>query len=1156
MNNRYLVTILSCVAISAPTVAKSNVINVSAGNSSDYSYITKVINSDDSLSSVYYKLNINKDELSSSQNIIWNLGTSADTNKNFTITLPQNDNKNYFYTLSVPQDYANPTAINTSKSSDGSSYKNEDVIGGLYMNNSAETSVNKVYLTNNYVTASRIQKGHSSYDYELRGGTIYNVGTLNGVNADFDNNYMTLSNSSSENTSDASVDGGSFYNANVVTGTGITGNFINNYVTGTAYAPETSSSHVRTFARGGAIVNSGTINKINANFINNYAMSTAIGAGYNYGYTEGGAIWNVSDKETSQTSGAVIDLIEGKFIGNRAIASYGAYGGAIVNGTPSATSQYKAVITKINADFFNNQAKIENKAGKENYTWGVYGGAIYNFHTIDTIEGNFVNNSAIGLDGYAIGGAINNSAGTINKIKGSFYNNYVSGNYSSEGGAIAIDYADNFSVNSIEADFIGNYVVTQKNGGFGGAIYGKAKEIKGLFSGNYVSQNGSVSLAEGGALYGGGESIYSTFVNNYASSNSGYSHGGAVYIRYDTGFKSGKDSLLFADNYTYDTHRGKIYNALFVTEGKSVTFDTSGGGNWNIYDNIEGGKDNSSATPDYTNQYNLSFTGDDTLNTTTGTTTQYININNAIINAGEVKVENTTLRFNSYQHEDTTAKNSNGKGKFISALDSKGNEVDGNSVTSLVLNNAVFDISNGYLETVKLKKYSATDSFVHLDVNPDTMKSDVLNINGNVEGVTKLIVHAMSDKDITGQGSILFAESVNDTTGTNNSFVLSRIYGSPYMYDITYTKVAKNSNKWEFEMTDEENPNDEEAPVDPNPSPNIPTPEIPDVPTTPEKPLKPLEPIAPEIIVFESLPNAGLAQTNGMIYNVMRKVGISKLYCKGCGFYDYNWNGKAFHNAWVDITYNGLTIEAPVEIDAKVWGIEAGSDLQHDLNNKLGIFVSYRQGNYEMDGKGEKYYSTIGSEIDIDSYLAGLYYRYDKNNWYAFATVYGGMQNAEIKTDDGVSADTDGIEFGGSVEAGYNYALTRTLSVTPSLGVFYSQISYDDATDNVGKTVEYNDLKQVELEAGAKFAYTQYTDDGFYSLYVKPSVVQTLVDGDEIEVTKLGKVDTIEDKTLGRVEIGGNYGFNDNWSAYGWANYTFGSDYEATSLGAGVNYSW
>ncbi|MBQ8785630.1 MAG: hypothetical protein IJZ59_06290 [Alphaproteobacteria bacterium] len=162
MNNRYLVTILSCVAISAPTVAKSNVINDSPGSLSDYSYITKVINTDDSLSSVYHKLNINKDKLSSSQNLIWSSGTSAETDKNFTITLPQNDNKNYFYTLSIPQDYATPAAKNTSKSSDGSSYKNEDVIGGLYMNNSTETSVNKVYLKNNYVTASRVQKGHPS----------------------------------------------------------------------------------------------------------------------------------------------------------------------------------------------------------------------------------------------------------------------------------------------------------------------------------------------------------------------------------------------------------------------------------------------------------------------------------------------------------------------------------------------------------------------------------------------------------------------------------------------------------------------------------------------------------------------------------------------------------------------------------------------------------------------------------------------------------------------------------------------------------------------------------------------------------------------------------------------------------------------------------
>jgi outer membrane autotransporter protein len=209
-----------------------------------------------------------------------------------------------------------------------------------------------------------------------------------------------------------------------------------------------------------------------------------------------------------------------------------------------------------------------------------------------------------------------------------------------------------------------------------------------------------------------------------------------------------------------------------------------------------------------------------------------------------------------------------------------------------------------------------------------------------------------------------------------------------------------------------------------------------------------------------------------------------------------------------------------------------------------------------MNGKGEKYVSTIDSELDIDSYTAGLYYRYDNDNLYAFSTVYGGIQDAEISTGDGVTSDTDGIEFGASAEIGYSQALSKTTYVTPSLSVFYSYIDYDDITDNLGKTTKYHSLNQVEVEAGVKVSKAVYTAEGFYSVYAKPSVVQTYVKGDEINITKLGKVDTLDNQTLGRMEIGGKYGFEDNWSVYGWANYTFGSDYKASSVGLGVNYAW
>ena len=209
-----------------------------------------------------------------------------------------------------------------------------------------------------------------------------------------------------------------------------------------------------------------------------------------------------------------------------------------------------------------------------------------------------------------------------------------------------------------------------------------------------------------------------------------------------------------------------------------------------------------------------------------------------------------------------------------------------------------------------------------------------------------------------------------------------------------------------------------------------------------------------------------------------------------------------------------------------------------------------------MNGDGDRYYSTVGSEIDIDSYIAGLYYRYDHNNWYAFATLYGGIQEADIKTDDGMKSDTDGVEFGASIEAGYDYALTDSVTLTPELGVFYTQVNYDDATDSVGKSASYDDARQIELEAGVKLAKTFMLDEGFANVYVKPSVVQTIVDGEDVNITGLGDVEALDDATLGRIEIGGRYGFTTNLSAYGWANYTFGSDYDATTFGLGLNYAF
>ena len=410
----------------------------------------------------------------------------------------------------------------------------------------------------------------------------------------------------------------------------------------------------------------------------------------------------VYDTRQSSLSGEV----DADFVGSVANVS----GGAVYN---------NGAIDKITGDFVANS------------TTGGYGGAVYNGGRIENVAGNFIGNQS-GQDG----GTFYN-AGTVGSIGGNFLGNHVSryggavynddrdqidnisgnfvGNYAGSGGAIF----NRGNIGGISGDFIGNYV----SGGtfaYGGAVYNDGNSqtvsrvidhIRGDFIGNYVA--GGYNVA-GGAVFNYNNafigSITGNFLNNYsrAAGTGNVALGGAVYTAKKMTFAAGEQKTYFiSGNYTLGRSYNKRYNAIFVETGASgevpvITFDTAGGGAWVINDNIEGGK-NSNNVINYATRYNLAFTGDGVLNEN-GLTDQYISINNDIINAGEVAVEGTTLRFGAYQHEDKTAKNRDGHGRFLAALKADGTaDLDAEAVTSLSLNNAAFDLHNKYQDTVNLK---------------------------------------------------------------------------------------------------------------------------------------------------------------------------------------------------------------------------------------------------------------------------------------------------------------------------------------------------------------------------------------------------------------------------------------------------------------------
>ena len=85
------------------------------------------------------------------------------------------------------------------------------------------------------------------------------------------------------------------------------------------------------------------------------------------------------------------------------------------------------------------------------------------------------------------------------------------------------------------------------------------------------------------------------------------------------------------------------------------------------------------------------------------------------------------------------------------------------------------------------------------------------------------------------------------------------------------------------------------------------------------------------------------------------------------------------------------------------------------------------------------------------------------------------------------------------------------------MGAFYTQVDYDDATDSAGKRAVYDDPRQLELEAGVKLTKTFVMDEGYANLYLKPGIVQRIINGDEVKISNLNKIDTMEDQTLGRL---------------------------------------
>ena len=471
------------------------------------------------------------------------------------------------------------------------------------------------------------------------------------------------------------------------------------------------------------------------------------------------------------------------------------------------------------------------------------------------------------------------------------------------------------------------------------------------------------------------------------------------------------------------------------------------------------------------------------------------------------------------------------------------------------------DITNIY------GNYKAYDNAkMYIDVNTQTNKSDQMLVDGDVSGSTKVTIY----KKGSGEASelIKFVDAPNDDVNTGAYFKVDHIYGEAL--DLTdQWKIVHQDNAWYVTSTSmapvgssdgygtaDGGTLDADMTADAVLPPNFPdVPTI--VPTTPSNSNKPnFNKAYAETLAYMALPSIGLEQIKDLSRIVADKVSSSKIKCKRCGIAEHVYNGRPLQNAWIDMGQRKSEIEAPVEVDAKLNTVDMGFDVQSDLHNRLGVFASYRQGEYELSGKGRKYYAEKGSEFEIDSWMLGVYHRYDQGRIWTMSSIYGGIQDVELTTDTGVESDSKGMGFGASVEAGVVFEPRKRFTIEPSVRLSYSMLKYDDMKDDYGKRAKFDDINNLEAEVGVKFERTWlYGKLNMAKLYFKPSIIQNMGKGD-VCIKGLPDVDGVKNQTLLRGEVGASVSMGNGWNGFGFVGHSHGSHYSATDFNIGVGYSW
>ncbi len=999
-------------------------------------------------------------------------------------------------------------------------------------------------------------ESHGSYVY-AQGGVIYNKKTIGSISGTFkDNKAVTIENG-------AKTQGGAIYN-NATIGSIKDSLFSNNYTLGKQ-------------SYGGAIYSSSTISEIvNTSFLGNHADSNSASDD-----PRGGAIYSSSnltikanDGSVSEFSGNYVQLSDGSKTSNaiymaskRGIIGLNATneGSIVFNDAISGISGYTISITgdETGRVAFNN--KIENAASvtSENVTLAL--GKTDNASADLTGVSLTVNSGVLDLQNDAMQtinvGAFSSTADTKLKIDAdlaSGESDRIAATSVATGSKINInninilndgrqdivvfengnapDFANLDSFAAYTADY--SYTFKSDSAGILSTDLVK-KNLKGFNAaiGDEDNETRSYTLSDGQNVFDdlgelkGGENAVLTLNGNGNTLNGTKDDGTSSYAGMTTvrNQKVTIDNVASVENFASENggfikssgelnisnssfkNNSAVENGGAVWSDNIVNVSATNGNNVEFSGNTANGVSNAIYMADATSSLNLIADGGN------------IVFNDGIdgVNGYTVNISGTDQNSVSFNQSVSNVGNININSSHV-YLD-RTDRLNGANIT---LNGGNLHFDNGVINNgIAFGKLTGGNGTLHIDVDTLNQTADQIAVQ-ELTGTVNVVAYNIGGPDNgafdkTG-ASILFARV---TEPGNGKFRVLRVENSAYEW-LTDSNVLNNgSTEWLMSVRKTE---DGKQPV-----------------------------VVAEAAGYMGLTAAGFEQTRGMIRNIEAKTAASMIYIHSCGgYYDNCYNREPLYNLWISPVYASSSVDAPVKLDADIYGFEAGGDLQQDAYNRFGVFASYRHGKYDLDGKNDFYAINTAGDIDIDSYIGGLYYRYTDRRLWSMATVFGGIQKADLKTDDGVKTDSDAVQLGAALNAGYAFMLSDSFAIEPRAGINYTRITWDDIHDRYGKTAKFDNASQFELEAGIKFEKTLTLNAEPAKFYIQPGILQIYGSGDKVTVSGLNTVHTLDDMTLGSIKGGVSYRVNNRINVFGNLGYLYGSDYENLSANIGLNYAF